>query len=235
MNLILLFPSDFISTGRARLTGRRFEHVRDIHRVHAGEELSVGVLNGQMGKGTITAMGDDAVEMDVRLDQEPPPALPLTLVMALPRPNVLKRTLICAASLGIKRVILLNFFRVEKSLWNSSALRPEVIREQLILGLEQSKDTLLPQVELRNRFRPFVEDELPALAKGALTLVAQPGSGQPLSGADGPATLIIGPEGGILDDEIRQLTRAGARAIDLGPRILKVETVLPLIVGKLLV
>ena len=74
MNLILLFDTDFISSGRARLTGRRFEHMRDIHRAHAGEALSVGVLNGQMGKGTITAMGDDAVEMDVRLEAEPPPA-----------------------------------------------------------------------------------------------------------------------------------------------------------------
>ncbi|MDO8675899.1 MAG: 16S rRNA (uracil(1498)-N(3))-methyltransferase [Candidatus Omnitrophota bacterium] len=234
MNLILLFDPDFISTNRVRLGGRRFMHVRDIHRAHAGEALSVGVLNGQMGKGTITVMGDDAVEMDVRLEAEPPSALPLTLVMALPRPNVLKRTLVCAASLGIKRIILLNFFRVEKSLWNSSALRPEAVREQLILGLEQGKDTVLPRVDLRERFKPFVEDELPALAKGTLGLVAHPGTGTPPpQNVRGPVTLVIGPEGGLIDYEAEKLTFLGFQMADLGPRILRVEAVLPYLVGRI--
>ncbi len=234
MNLILLFPPDFISSDRVRVTGRRFEHVRDIHRAHAGEALSVGVLNGRMGKGMITAMGDDAVEMDVRLEAEAPPALPLTLIMALPRPNVLKRMLVCAASLGIKHIVLLNFFRVEKSLWNSSALRPEIIREHLVLGLEQGKDTVLPQVEMRERFKPFVEDELPTLAKGTLGLVAHPGTGTPLpKDVRGPVTLVIGPEGGLVDYEVEKLASLGFQMADLGPRILKVEAVLPYLVGKI--
>ena len=234
MNLILLFDTDFVATNRVRLTDRRFEHVRDIHRAHAGDEMCVGLLNGKMGKGSITAIGDDAVEMDVRLDQNPPPALPLTLIMALPRPNALKRSLICAASLGIKRIILLNFSRVEKGLWNSSALRPEVIREHLVLGLEQGKDTVYPQVELRKRFKPFVEDELPALAKGTLALVAHPGTGKASpKGVQGPTTLIIGPEGGIIDYEIEQLTSLGFQTIDLGARILRIESVLPYLVGKI--
>ena len=234
MNLILLFDTDFISADRVRVTGRRFEHVRDIHRAHAGEGLSVGVLNGQMGKGMITAIGDDAVEMDVRLEMDPPPALPLTLIMALPRPNVLKRSLVCAASLGIKRMILLNFFRVERSLWNSSALRPEMIREHLILGLEQGKDTVLPQVDIHERFKPFVEDQLPALAKGTLGLVAHPGTGAPPpQNVRGPVTLVIGPEGGLIDYEAEKLASLGFQMADLGPRILRVETVLPYLVGKM--
>jgi len=234
VNLILLFDTDFISADRVRVTGRRFEHVRDIHRAHAGEGLSVGVLNGQMGKGMITAIGDDAVEMDVRLEMDPPPALPLTLIMALPRPNVLKRSLVCAASLGIKRMILLNFFRVERSLWNSSALRPEMIREHLILGLEQGKDTVLPQVDIHERFKPFVEDQLPALAKGTLGLVAHPGTGAPPpQNVRGPVTLVIGPEGGLIDYEAEKLASLGFQMADLGPRILRVETVLPYLVGKM--
>ncbi len=234
MNLILLFPPDFISFDRVRVTGRRFEHVRDIHRAQTGEALSVGVLNGQMGKGTITAMGDDALEMDVRLEADPPSPLPLTLIMALPRPNVLKRSLVCAASLGIKRMILLNFFRVERSLWNSSALRPEAVREHLILGLEQGKDTVLPQVDLREQFKPFVEDELPALVKGTLGLVAHPGTGTPPpQNVRGPVTLVIGPEGGLIDYEAEKLVSLGFQMADLGSRILRVETVLPYLVGKI--
>ncbi len=234
MNLILLFPSDFISCDRARLTGRRFEHIRDVHRAKAGDELCVGVLDSKMGQGTVAALADDTVEMDVRLEAEAPPALPLTLIMALPRPNVLKRSLVCAASLGIKKIILLNFFRVEKSLWNSSALRPEAVREQLVLGLEQGKDTVLPRVEIHERFKPFVEDELPALVKGTLGLVAHPGTGTPPpQNVRGPVTLVIGPEGGLIDYEAEKLASLGFQMVDLGPRILRVETVLPYLVGKM--
>ena len=234
MNLILLFDSDFVSPGRVRLMGRRFEHIRNIHRAVVGDQMRVGILDGQMGHGTVTVLAEGFIEMDVRLDQAPPLVLPLTLVMALPRPNVLKRTLVCAVSLGIKHIVLLNFFRVEKSLWNSSALRSEVIREYLILGLEQGKDTVLPQVHLREKFKPFVEDELPILSKGTAALVAHPGSGcPPPQSMSGPVTLVIGPEGGLIDYEIEKLVSLGFQMVDLGPRILRVETVLPYLIGRI--
>jgi RsmE family RNA methyltransferase len=140
----------------------------------------------------------------------------------------------CASSLGIKKIILLNFFRVEKSLWQSSSLKEDAIHEQLILGLEQAKDTVLPEVILRKRFKDFADDELPGLIKGALPLVAHPGAVDACPcGIKQPVTLLIGPEGGLIDDELQKLKGLGFRAVDLGARILKVESVLPFVVGKL--
>jgi len=146
-------------------------------------------------------------------------------------------------------MIILNFNRVEKSLWNSSSLRPDAIAEQLVLGLEQSKDTVMPEIIIKKGFKPFVEDELPGLIKGTQALVAHPeirgqrpilnsehvDQNRALSPnlASGPITLIIGPEGGIIDYEIAQLRSAGCQLIDLGPRILRTEAVLPFVVGKL--
>src|SRR5208283_3585485 len=101
-------------------------------------------------------------------------ALPVTLILALPRPPMLKRILFSAAMLGVKKIIILNFNRVEKSLWNSSSLKPKAIEEQLVLGLEQAKDTVMPEVIIKKRFKPFVEDELPILIKGKSALVAHP-------------------------------------------------------------
>ena len=117
------------------------------------------------------------IELEVKLDRKPPEALPLTLILALPRPPMLKRILFSAAMLGVKKIIILNFNRVEKSLWNSSSLKPQAITEQLVLGLEQAKDTMMPEVILKKRFKPFVQDELPALIKGKLALVAHPDKG----------------------------------------------------------
>jgi RsmE family RNA methyltransferase len=238
MNLILLVDPDFITPTRVRLTGRRFVHIQDILKAKAGQSLTVGRVNGLMGQGTLVHKGSDAVELNVTLDQKPPQALALTLVLALPRPPMLKRILFSAAMLGVKKIIILNFNRVEKSLWNSSSLKPPTITEQLVLGLEQAKDTIMPEVIIKKGFKPFVEDELPALIKGTQALVAHPqkenrGQRPILNRGQRPILLVIGPEGGIIDYEIDQLKAAGCQLIDLGPRILRTDTVLPFVVGKL--
>ena len=235
MNLILLFYDDFISDWRVRLTGRRLAHLRDVHRAAEGESLTVGVANGRIGRGTITHLGDDALEMNVTLDRDPPPPLPLTLILALPRPKVLNRVIAGAASLGIKRIVLINAWRVEKSYWSSPRLTPENLRTQSILGLEQARDTVLPSIELRRLFRPFVEDELPSLAAGTRTLVAHPhaNEGCPRDVRE-PITLVIGPEGGFIDAEIASLERIGFTPVSIGERILRVETAVPFLVAKLL-
>jgi RsmE family RNA methyltransferase len=243
MNLILLSDPDFITPTRVRLTDRRMVHIQEVLNAEIGQNLTVGKINGLMGQGTLAGKKNDCIELEVKLNQKPPEALALTLILALPRPPMLKRILFSAAMLGVKKIIILNFNRVEKSLWNSSSLKPQAITEQLILGLEQAKDTIMPEVILKKGFKPFVQDELPTLIKGKLALVAHPENrGQrPIFACEhveqnralSPIFLIIGPEGGILDYEIELLKTAGCQTIDLGPRILRTDAVLPYVVGKL--
>src|SRR4051812_14729289 len=199
VNLILLFDDDFCEASHVRLTGRRLRHVTEVHRATVGEELVVGVANGHIGHGTITRLDAEALEMDVTLDRDPPAPLPLTLILALPRPKVLNRVIAGAASLGIKRIMLINAWRVEKSYWSSPRLSDENLRAQSILGLEQARDTVLPSIELRRLFRPFVEDELPSLARDTRVLVAHPPArAECPRDVREPITLVIGPEGGFI-------------------------------------
>jgi RsmE family RNA methyltransferase len=239
MNLILLSESDFITPHRVRLTGRRFLHIQDILKAEQSRQLTVGKINGLIGQGEVKSKTKDSIELEVKLDTKPPESLPLTLILALPRPPMLKRILFSAAMLGIKKIIILNFNRVEKSLWNSSSLKPQAIEEQLVLGLEQAKDTLMPEVIIKKGFKPFVQDELPTLVKRTRALVAHPDKkslsfpNASVGNPDTHITLIIGPEGGIIDYEIEALKAAGCQTIDLGPRILRTEYVLPYVVGRL--
>jgi RsmE family RNA methyltransferase len=234
MNLILLFPDDFTDAATVRLSGRRLRHVVDIHRAAVGDELAVGLLDGAMGRGRLTKLEGERLELEVQLDQPPPPKLPLTLLLALPRPKVLNRALAAAASLGVARIVLLNAWKVEKAYWNSPKLEPDNLRQQLVLGLEQAKDTVLPDLRVARFFRPFVEDELPLIAQGHVLLAGHPGGPESCPRAlDGPAMLAIGPEGGWIDSELESLQRAGFLQVDLGPRILRVETALAALVGRL--
>jgi 16S rRNA (uracil1498-N3)-methyltransferase len=246
LNLILLFKEDFISGGesaesrvdaiggKVRLAGRRAEHVRSIHGASAGDRLCVGVAGGRIGRGTVVGIDRDELEMEVELERDPPPPLPITLVIALPRPLVLKRLLITATAMGVKKIFLIQSNRVERSFWNSKVLREGELIKPLILGLEQARDTVLPSVELRTRFRPFVEDELPELMLGTLGLVAHPDAvSECPREVDGAVTLVLGPEGGFVPFEIEKLEASGCQAVHMGERILRTEAALTALLGRL--
>jgi RsmE family RNA methyltransferase len=204
--------------------------VASVHRAAVGDELTVGVCGGRIGRGRVLRISSDAVDLEVTLDRDPPPPAPVTLVLALPRPKVLNRVIASAASMGIKQIHLINAWRVEKSYWSSPRLSAENLRLQSILGLEQARDTILPSIALHRLFRPFVESWPPAMR----AFVAHPPARAPLPReVREPVTLAIGPEGGFIDAEIASLERAGFEAVTIGERILRVETAVAWAVGVL--
>lgn len=234
VNLILLESSDFIAHDRVRLSGRRYNHVIGVLNAAQGHVLRVGRLNGKIGFGRLEALGDGFVDVRIEhLDTEPPPPLPLRLILALPRPKVLNRTIAAAASLGIKEIDLINAWRVEKAYWKSPRLSPENLRLQAILGLEQAVDTVMPSIRTHSLFTPFVRDELPTIIQNRLALLAHPTGAECPRHVAGSLVLAIGPEGGFIDREIASFQEAGFAVVSLGDRILRVETALASLVGRL--
>jgi RsmE family RNA methyltransferase len=234
VNLLLLEEADFIAADRVVLADRRFTHMQDIHRVAVGDNLRVGQLNGLMGRATVLRLEGHEAELQVSFDQAPPAKLPLTLVLAVPRPKMLRRLFQTVATLGVPRLILVNSYKVEKSFWQTPFLQPESIRENLILGLEQARDTVLPEVIIEKRFKPFVEDRLPAIAAGTLGLVGHPGPYPACPHAvEQAVTLAIGPEGGWIPYEVELLGKAGLAPVQLGERILRVETAVTALLSRI--
>lgn len=234
MNLFLLLEEDFITPHRARLAGRRLAHAREVLGAKPGDALRVGRLGGPMGEGRILRLDEEALELEVSLDQNPPPKLPLTVLLALPRPKALDRCLQSAASLGVARIVLLNAWRVEKAYWASPKLEAAHLREQLILGLEQSRDTILPELHLARLLVPFLEKDLPDLARGTRKLLAHPGAAAPCPrGLEGPAMLALGPEGGWIAPELESFDAAGFEPVSMGPRVLRTETAIAALVGRI--
>jgi len=234
MNLLLLEPQHFLNDHCVALDQRQLRHVLDVHQARVGDELRVGVVNGQVGRGVITQLTAETMQLSVTLDTPPPPPLPLVVLLALPRPKMVKRSLQHLTALGVKKIVLMNSYRVEKSFWQSPWLSPEKVREQLVLGLEQARDTIMPEVILEKRFKPFVEDRLPQMMVGRRGLVAHPVAGTSCPHQlNEPAILAIGPEGGFIEYEVDKLEQAGFEPIHIGPRILRVETAVTAIVSKL--
>ncbi|WP_445156875.1 16S rRNA (uracil(1498)-N(3))-methyltransferase [Halomonas sp. E14] len=236
MNLILLAAEDVPQPHLACVRDpRRLQHLREVHRARPGDCFTLGVEGGGVGRGTLTLLSDDEAHFSLEgLDQPPPPPLPVHLVLALPRPRMLARSLEHVTALGVKQITLLHTRRVEKSYWQSPELEAEKIRQHLVLGLEQARDTILPEVELAKGFRPFIEDKLPGLLAGRRGLLAHPGMPQACPrGIDEPTLLLVGPEGGFIPHEVARLLEAGCEGIHLGPRILRVETAVTALLARL--
>ncbi len=234
MNLLLLEENEINPQGQVLLTDRRFEHLKRVHKAAVGDQLKVGVLNGLMGLAEVIELNTKAARLEISLSDPPPPALPLTLILALPRPRMLARSLEHLSSLGVKSIHLLHTARVEKSYWQSPELQKEKIHQHLILGLEQARDTQLPEVHQHHRFKPFVEDQLPYLSQATKKLVAHPGPYPECPrGLKQTTTLAIGPEGGFVDFEIEALQKQGFEAVQLGPRILRVETAVTALIARI--
>jgi len=236
MNLVLFAEHELIAD-RVILTDRRAEHIRRILALVCGDTLRVGMINGKLGQGEILSIDDTAVTIEVRLDREPFPAPNVELILALPRPIMLQRILKQATVLGVRHFHLIRSARVEKSFFHSPVLQPEKMKSLLLQGLEQAMDTRLPETDIYNRFKPFVEDVVPKL-KGQ-GLIAHPGMSATLSdvfsGQRGEQKILlaVGPEGGWNRFELECVAGQGFTGFSMGSRILHVDTAVVALLAQL--
>lgn len=228
MNLLLLEPDELSPAGEALLRDRRARHLREVLRVRPGSTVRAGVVDGPLGAAEVLRTDEREVLVRARLDEAPPPPVRDALLLAVPRPKVLKRVLEDAAAMGFARIGLLRTWRVEKSHLSARALHPLELRAQLLLGLEQGRRTQLPTVELFPLFKPFVEDRLDEWAGTRARFLAHPGQQIGLGrGLGGEAfVLALGPEGGWIEYELAALEERGFAAASLGPHPLRVEAAL---------
>jgi len=237
MNLILIHPHE-VKDGVVRLVDRRARHLAKILHAQTGDTLRVGLLNGLLGSGLVREISREQAVLEVTFITLPPPPSRLALILALPRPIMLNRVLSQVASLGLKRIFLINANRVEKSFFSASSLAPAALEERLRLGLEQGVDTIMPEVTVHPRFRPFVEDYLPTLAADFPTrLLAHPDATASIEQQFSPSPtagvlMAIGPEGGWVDFEVEQFHLQGFSNFSLGPRILRVDTAVPALISR---
>lgn len=235
MNLLLFSQEDRIDAETIAVADARLTHLLQVHRATAGDSVRVGEINGLTGSGEILQLDAARAVIRVQLDQPPPCKLPVTLIVALPRPKMLRRILRTVAELGISHLHLLNSYRVEKSYWQTPVLHEAQLNHYLREGLAQACDTQLPSVYCHRRFKPFVEDELPALLAGKTAVLFHPGTqGNPNEPAAGETAVVIGPEGGFIPYEVEMLQAAGCQLASLGPRILRVENAVSVVLGQYL-
>ena len=210
------------------LADGRAAHLIDVLHVAPGRGVRVGIVDGPFGTGTIEAVSGRSVTMLCTFDAAPPPVPAVDLLLALPRPKVMRRLWAPLASLGVGRIMLTNAERVERPYFDSHAVQEQVYRPLLVEGLQQARDTRLPRVSIHRQFKILVEDQLDTLTAPALRLAADPSATLPIGRAVAAAAparvlLAVGPEGGWNAFELSLLRSHGFELVGLGRRTLRVD------------
>lgn len=237
MNLLLVEPEEVTGDGMIVLGDRRAEHLRKFIGVQVGSTVKAGIVAG--GIGTAEVITDDGTSMALRLSITAPAsvAMPVSLVLAVPRPKVLTRVIETAAAFGVTRIDLTNSWRVEKAYLSSPRLYEEALAYATRFGAEQGATTHIPPVQLHDRLMGLLDARWAVPdAPPATKLIAHPGA-PPIEQAQlsWPLVLALGPEGGWIQRELDTFVERGFTQVSIGAPILRVEAALAAVLGQLLV
>ena len=233
MNIVLLDPRQTESEIWSISSKRQLEHLKQHVDVQVGDSLKVGIREGKRYLTEVVEVTEQAIKLKPIKEEAVPVKLAVTLIVAMPRPKVLRRLIMDSVTLGVENIILLHSYRVDKSYWQTPFLQQ--LDQYVTLGLEQAGDTIAPKIEIYKRFKPFVEDVLPSLVTADCpAYVAHPYADMKMPFAiDHPCTIVIGPEGGFIPYEVDLLIKNGCQAVSLGNRILRTETAISYVLGRL--
>jgi len=228
MNRILFDESEWRSGELLRLDGDRARHIREVLRAEAGDVLKLGRVNGPRMRGRVVAMSGGEVFLALEEEEGRPECPRVDLLLALPRPKVLKRLLPQIAALGVGRLYLTNAARVERNYFDTHVLHADFLREALLEGLVQAGDTLLPEVRVIRELKPFLEDDVPELSLGMEKILFHPRGAEDRglreAAREERVLAAIGPEGGWVPFELDLFGAAGFRRVSLSERILRSDT-----------
>lgn len=231
MNIILVDKNEIGEGQLVRLVDRRFEHIKNVLKPAVGDLLRVGVIGEKRYQAELVGISDS--ECSLRLAAELPSFVEpnLDLILALPRPKCMKRLWAQLSAVGFKRIFIVNAEKVEKVYWGSTNLSEEIYKPLLLEGLEQSGDTILPEVHFVKRLRPFLEDEVSQLFVNQQRVIAHPYNAgienitsEEIASTSLRKVIAVGPEGGWNEFELGLFKAAGFKSFSLGERILRTDT-----------
>ena len=226
--MLLLYPDD-LQGDHVALHDHRAEHVLRVLGAVPGTILRAGLVDGPVGTMEISAVEDHSLS-GRWTPTGPGPRLPaLDLLLALPRPKVMKRLWAQLAALGVRRIVLTNAEGVERNYFDTHVLEPDYLRKALEEGLQQAGHTRIPQVQVTRRFKPFLEDEADGVFPQGLRIVAHPSERCDLpehirAKQAQEVVLAVGPETGWTAFELDLLSQRGFQKAGLGPLTLRSDT-----------
>jgi RsmE family RNA methyltransferase len=234
VNLLLFKPDELTNDGRIFVQGRRYDHLCKVLRVTPGQSLRAGMIRGPRGYATVRSVEVGTIELSFEHSEET--IVPsLSVVIAVPRPKALSRMVQAAAAFGLKRIDIVNAWRVDAAYFQSHKLEPSALTEEAWLGCEQGMNTYVPDIAVHRYFAAFVDEVLSSRLRAeqnSRLLIGHPNEPKwPSVGIESvvrrdilvPTTMVLGPDGGFIDRELSSLTAIGGTLVNFGDAVLRSE------------
>jgi len=230
MNLVLFEPDEIASP--LPRTDPRARHVLDVLRRAPGDTFDAGIVNGPLGKATLTGITDTGLTLAFTPTNEPPAPPAVTLIIGLPRPQTVRDILRDATTLGATRIHFVVTERADPNYATSTLWTSGEWRRHCLTGAAQAFDTRIPEVTWTHTLTSALATLPPACTRLALDnyeataplrvchLIGDKYSGS----AAGCLVLGFGPERGWGPVDRKVLCAAGFTLAHLGTRVLRVET-----------
>ena len=240
MNSLLLYPDEITNEGLVILTGERARHAReDFHDVVAGVSVPAAIWRGNRGRATYRSVANERVELNFESTAPPLERTPATLIVAISRPQTVKKVIQAGVFLGVRELFLVRTDRTEKSYLSSRELRSERIAGEVERALEQACDSISPRIEVGGALNELLRSRR-GCRRG---FFAHTGGGFDEGMSQFPATqlcddeeknnrtlepsndtiIAIGPERGWSEREVRLFQECHFQPISLGERVLRVD------------
>jgi 16S rRNA (uracil1498-N3)-methyltransferase len=215
-----LLPGDEVELG-----GAEGHHAATVKRMQVGERL---MLTDGVGAGAeceaVAVNKRGLIARVVTAAREPEPEPRVTVVQAIPKGEHGELAIDLMSQVGVDRVVPWPSARTIAN-WQGE-------RAEKALGKWRSTAVAAGKQARRLRFLEVAgvhdDDEVLALVGSAsLALVLHETAEAPIAShgvPPGDVVLVVGPEGGLTEEEVRALTGAGAKAVRLGPSVLRTSS-----------
>ncbi|MEV4058049.1 16S rRNA (uracil(1498)-N(3))-methyltransferase [Amycolatopsis sp. NPDC049688] len=227
------------ASGRAVLDGEEARHAATVRRLRVGERLVLSDGAGAMARCVVESVqaGRDAL-LALSVEEfwtEEPPALRVLVAQALAKGDRGELAVELATEAGVDAIVP---WRAARSVakWEDGGRGDKALarwRATARAAAKQARRAHVPDVT-----EPVTTGELAGLvATMSLAIVLESDvpdrlTDLPLPGT-GDVLLVVGPEGGVTDEELRTLRDAGARAVRLGTTVLRTSTAAAVALGAL--
>jgi len=209
-------------------------HAATVRRLRVGERVVLGDGDGELADCEVAETGKRELTATVlarRTANRPRPAV--TVVQAIPKAERSELAIELATEAGADAFVAWQAARCVAR-WDGPKADKGLRRWRAVArsAARQSRRAFIPGVDGVITTRELL-DGVPR----ALVLALHESATAPLTDLDVAAaasiTMVVGPEGGITDDEIDALTTAGAHAVRLGPTVLRTSTAAAVALGAL--
>ncbi len=235
---IILFDSSEVGKPLSRRDERTIHLLKVLHK-RPGDTFDAGIIGGSIGTGLIDTVGfDGTLRYSLDLREDPPPRTPIRVGVGFPRPIQLRRLLRDLSNFGIESIDLISTDLGEKSYRDTKLLSDGGARAALVEGAVQSRDTILPEIQVYASLDSWLEEcpwetnppRASAYMNHSAPLLIAPDNVRPegamvnLAQRNRSMILAIGSERGWSDRERDILEYAGFLRMSIGKRALKTET-----------